>query len=62
MRWTRWPLDLSGALTTSLLTNSRKSAGVSSTGSVYVKDPTPKTIKIKQGVANSLIFENAKTG
>ena len=28
----------------------------------YVKDPTPKTIKIKQGVANSLIFENAKTG
>ena len=28
----------------------------------YIKDPTPKTIKIKQGVANSLIFENAKTG
>ena len=28
----------------------------------YVKDSTPKTIKIKQGVANSLIFENARTG
>ena len=28
----------------------------------YVKDPTPKTIKIKKDVANSLIFENAKTG
>ena len=28
----------------------------------YIKDPTPKTIKIQQGVANSLIFENAKTG
>jgi len=28
----------------------------------YVKDATPKTIKIKQDVANSLIFENAKTG
>ena len=28
----------------------------------YVKDPTPKTIRIKQGTANSLTFENAKTG
>ena len=28
----------------------------------YVRDMTPKTIKIKQGVANSLIFENARTG
>ncbi len=28
----------------------------------YVKDSTPKTIKIKQGEANSLTFENAKTG
>ena len=28
----------------------------------YVKDSTPKTIKIKQGVANSLIFANARTG
>ena len=28
----------------------------------YVKDPTPRTIKIKQGTANSLTFENAKTG
>ena len=28
----------------------------------YVRDTTPKTIKIKQGVANSLTFENAKTG
>ena len=28
----------------------------------YVKDSTPKTIKIKQGQANSLTFENAKTG
>ena len=28
----------------------------------YVKDPTPKTIKIQQGVANSLTFENARAG
>ena len=28
----------------------------------YVRDMTPKTIKIKQGVANSLIFENAHAG
>ena len=28
----------------------------------YVRDMTPKTIKIKQGVANSLIFENARAG
>ena len=28
----------------------------------YVRDMTPKTIKIKQGVANSLIFENARSG
>ncbi len=28
MRWTRWPLDLSGAWTTIFSTNSRKSAGV----------------------------------
>lgn len=28
----------------------------------YVLDMTPKTIKIKQGVANSLIFENARAG
>ena len=28
----------------------------------YVRDMTPKTIKIKQDVANSLIFENAKAG
>ena len=28
----------------------------------YVRDMTPKTIKIKQGVANSLTFENAKAG
>ena len=28
----------------------------------YVLDMTPKTIKIKQGIANSLIFENARTG
>ena len=28
----------------------------------FVRDMTPKTIKIKQGVANSLIFENARTG
>ena len=28
----------------------------------YVKDPTPKTIRIKQGTANSLTFENARTG
>ena len=28
----------------------------------FVRDMTPKTIKIKQGVANSLIFENAHAG
>ena len=28
----------------------------------YVRDMTPKTIKIKQGMANSLIFENARAG
>ncbi|MDE7260471.1 MAG: hypothetical protein K2N78_00155, partial [Oscillospiraceae bacterium] len=28
----------------------------------YVRDMTPKTIKIKQDTANSLIFENAKAG
>ena len=28
----------------------------------YVKDAAPKTIKIKQDVANSLIFENAHAG
>ena len=28
----------------------------------YVRDMTPKTIKIKQDVANSLTFENAKAG
>ncbi|MCM1233575.1 MAG: SpaA isopeptide-forming pilin-related protein [Ruminococcus flavefaciens] len=28
----------------------------------YIKDSTPKTIKIKQDTANSLTFENAKTG
>ena len=28
----------------------------------FIRDITPKTIKIKQGVANSLIFENAHAG